>query len=643
MSLRDGDNLDGTYGAGIYAPRLFGDTGYFGIRRFPYSVDFTKNALTFKHVQNAEALPAIAQNANGIFNAEVHNAGEVWASMLFEAYVAVQKARGTATFAEARRKFANIVVLGLQLAPINATYTDYRNAILAATVMVSPDDMPVVAAAFARRGAGTCAVAPPEPANPNAPDLSPVTESFEVKPLIRIVSIQLDDSVTSCDNDGILDAGETGQVQVQVANDGPAAMTDTTVTLASTTAGVTFPDGPTATLASVAAFGTQSATVKIALASTVTDIGVLDLTITVGNGAACVTSVAEVRTPRIHADEHTESSKTEDVEAVSPPWDKTGTGADNVWSRSEVDPTTHVWQGIDSGSLTDTHLVSPPLEVSASGDFQIAFDHAFQFEFSEGPDTYWDGGVIEVTDDDGETWQDISTFADPGYNAPAITDQAGNPLAGRPAFGNQSASYPAFDPVSLNLGSALAGKTVRIRFRIGSDEATGANGWTIDNIAFQGIDNTPFTSVVADTGACQGPPVANAGPDQTVASGAAAILTASGSTDDPLTYQWTQTGGPSVTLLNPTTVNPSFQAPVLSVGDDLTFQVEVSDAHASSTDSVKVTVLAAPVDAGPPPADARPAPGNDDGGGCGVAGRGGNGLSLAMLAGLILALRRRRR
>jgi hypothetical protein len=49
----------------------------------------------------------------------------------------------------------------------------------------------------------------------------------------------------------------------------------------------------------------------------------------------------------------------------------------------------------------------------------------------------------------------------------------------------------------------LAGKTVSVRFRIGTDEGTGAGGWDIDKIAFTGITNTPFPSIVDNvTAAC---------------------------------------------------------------------------------------------------------------------------------------------
>ena len=61
-ALREGDNLDGTFAAGIYGPRSLGDSAYFGIRRFPYSVDFTKNGLTFKHIQNGVPLPSTPIN-----------------------------------------------------------------------------------------------------------------------------------------------------------------------------------------------------------------------------------------------------------------------------------------------------------------------------------------------------------------------------------------------------------------------------------------------------------------------------------------------------------------------------------------------------------------------------------------------------
>ena len=54
----------------------------------------------------------------------------------------------------------------------------------------------------------------------------------------------------------------------------------------------------------------------------------------------------------------------------------------------------------------------------------------------------------------------------------------------------------------LNLGTAFANQDVRIRFRIGADESTGAPGWDIDNINLNGITGTPFAALVAEPAVC---------------------------------------------------------------------------------------------------------------------------------------------
>jgi predicted secreted Zn-dependent protease len=59
-------------------------------------------------------------------------------------------------------------------------------------------------------------------------------------------------------------------------------------------------------------------------------------------------------------------------------------------------------------------------------------------------------------------------------------------------------------------------------------------------------------------------PIADAGPDQVVMTGNTVILNADGSYDpdgDSITYSWSQTGGPSVSLSNPRSPNPTFVAP----------------------------------------------------------------------------------
>ena len=90
------------------------------------------------------------------------------------------------------------------------------------------------------------------------------------------------------------------------------------------------------------------------------------------------------------------------------------------------------------------------------------------------------------------------------------------------------------------------------------------------------------------------PPRADAGSDQSVASGAAVTLNGSGSDrdGDALSYAWRQTDdGPTVTLNGASSATATFTAPTVSAPTTLEFQLTVTDnAGATASDTVDVTV-----------------------------------------------------
>jgi K319-like protein len=97
----------------------------------------------------------------------------------------------------------------------------------------------------------------------------------------------------------------------------------------------------------------------------------------------------------------------------------------------------------------------------------------------------------------------------------------------------------------------------------------------------------------AGTANAPGPaPLANAGPDQAVLSGATVKLDGAASSDPAglaVSFAWTQTAGPGVTLSDAAVAGPSFTAPVVPAAGPviiLVFSLTVRDANASSLPSI---------------------------------------------------------
>ena len=164
-TLVGNEQFQAPYAIGQYASSAQLADYPLGIRRYPYSTDFSKNPLTFKYISDGVALPvgipvAPGTDMTGTVNSEVHNSGEVWALMLWEAYAALLNDSGRLTFREAQSRMLDYLVAALKTTPPDPTFLEARDALLAVASLRDAADYRLFWQAFAKRGAGKNAKAP---------------------------------------------------------------------------------------------------------------------------------------------------------------------------------------------------------------------------------------------------------------------------------------------------------------------------------------------------------------------------------------------------------------------------------------------------------------------------------------------------
>ena len=129
----------------------------------------------------------------------------------------------------------------------------------------------------------------------------------------------------------------------------------------------------------------------------------------------------------------------------------------------------------DPATISDKQLLSPDIPVFADGPpAKISFRNNFNLQDG------FDGGVLEISFDEGLTFQDIlaagGAFVSGGYNG-TISSCCGNPLADRQAWTGNSGGF-----ITTTVNLPYSSLPIMLRWRMGSDSSISGEGWRIDTV-----------------------------------------------------------------------------------------------------------------------------------------------------------------
>jgi hypothetical protein len=487
------DPINNIYSEGGYATYLIGAgfnaNYYYGIRRFPKAPMAATggpnnkpfNPMTFKYINSncdtfigttasttTAAFPRSPVIATSGSCDQVHNAGEVWASALWEVRTLMVTRLG---FVNGSRKTLQLVTDGMKLAPLNPTFLQERDAIIAAAAAspLAPEasaDVADVREGFRIRGMGFSASV--QVVSPAA-----VTEAFDQANVIMTDPFSVSDSPG--DNDGIPEPGEPVLLSVAVTN-------STGATVNNVTANVT--GGGSANYGNIA----DGATVTRQLAFTVPAAAPCgsDQSVTINVSSALGSQTPQVRTftlgsPSVGTTEFFDGVTAPNLPAGWANAQTTGTLIN--WATTATGPSSAPNSAFanDPSTANAATLTSPVFAVISSAA-KLKFKNKFDTEASTTtPTVGFDGMVLDIKIGAG-AFTDIVTaggaFTTNGYNR-TISGTFSSPIANRAAWSGNSAGYV---DTEVTLPAAAAGQNVQLRWTMASDSSVAGAGVNIDNI-----------------------------------------------------------------------------------------------------------------------------------------------------------------
>jgi hypothetical protein len=468
------ENVNAVYPTGGYVTyQLTGvtpayvDNYYYGIRRFPRaprSVTGGPNnrphdPLTFADIDSNQIDVTDGAYPRGPIGSatadQVHNAGEVWSGALTEVRARIIQRLG---FAAGNARVLQLVTDGMKLSPLNPTFLQARDSILAAAQALGGSDTGDVWAGFATRGMGFSAqvLAAGSPAR--------VVEAFDLPNLQQSPTLSLSDAL--CNNNGVPDPGEPVVLTVPVTN--PLSTPATGVTVA-------LNGGSPVSYGTIAGSATVSRTFHYTVPAGQACGSSLNLTFDINSSLG---PTQQVRSVVVGSPVTSLNEAFDGVAAPALPagWASVGSGSLPPWVTSTTSSDTAPNNAFspDPATVGLNELTTPSFLVSSAAA-QLTFRNNYDMEAS------FDGGVLEISIAGG-AFTDIlaagGSFVSGGYNG-TLSTAFSNPLGGRQAWTNTSGGY--INTV-VNLPPAANGQNVVLRWRCGTDSSVADVGWRLDGI-----------------------------------------------------------------------------------------------------------------------------------------------------------------
>ena len=400
-----------------------------GIRPYRYSTDFDINPHTYADISSA-AVP--------------HGVGAVWCAMLWDLTWDLIDLYGfdsdLYTGNGGNNVALTLVTEALKLQPCNPGFVDGRDAILLADRLIYDGIHEcLIWKAFSRRGLGLSANQGSTSSNNDG------TEAFDVPVPCSIEFQKMADKPYAA-------PGDTINYEIRVVN-----------VHSSNISNLILKD----TLSSNTFYVQGSASDGGSFQNGVVSFPAFVLTV----GDTIIRRFSVVLDPQQST---TQYDWSDGAEIQNRRWKRSSTTNQSVnWVRTQGGARTgsFCWFAQNVAFLNTSYLTLDTVALVGSNS-TFSFWHRYALELQK------DGGRLEISTDNGDSWQDLGQYITQNpYNSYTDNDPS------RPAFSGVSSGYIK---TIIDL-SSFEGKFVKIRFSLYNNEAGAMSGWFVDDIYFENL------------------------------------------------------------------------------------------------------------------------------------------------------------